>query len=202
MAMKSARLLRSYPGFSAGDHPDATIWQAARATSAAPTFFKCLWMGQPGMEEQFIDGGMGCNNPTAMLLQEAARVYSPNRPVSCIVSIGTGLKPVSSSGVPDFVQRVIPVDVIKELSNMATDCEQTALQMKRRFMNTPDFYFRFNADQAVGGVGLEEWKEVQNMIDQTLAYLQQNHVSKQLLKAALSLADNAPGKCAVSSLAY
>ena len=94
------------------------------------------------------------------------------------------------------------MDVIKELSNMATECEQTASQMKRRFTDTPDFYFRFNADQTVGRVGLEEWKEVQNMIDQTLAYLQQNHVSKQLLNAASSLADDAPGKCAVSSLAY
>jgi len=41
------------------------IWQAARATSAAPTFFKRIKIGR---KQEYIDGGMGCNNPSEVVL--------------------------------------------------------------------------------------------------------------------------------------
>ncbi|KAJ7711149.1 hypothetical protein B0H14DRAFT_699742 [Mycena olivaceomarginata] len=49
-------LLRTY---NTPDYPamDCTIWQAGRATSAAPTFFKQIRIGRPGLEEAFLDGG-------------------------------------------------------------------------------------------------------------------------------------------------
>lgn len=43
-------------------YPDMKIWEAARATSAAPAYFERLkYKG-----EEFIDGGMGWNNPTPL----------------------------------------------------------------------------------------------------------------------------------------
>jgi predicted acylesterase/phospholipase RssA len=39
-----------------------TIWQAARATSAAPTYFERLTVG----DDQFVDGGLGYNNPVQL----------------------------------------------------------------------------------------------------------------------------------------
>lgn len=41
------------------EFPHLTIWEAARATSAAPTYFERLTVGQ----DHFIDGGVGWNNP-------------------------------------------------------------------------------------------------------------------------------------------
>ncbi|KXX77753.1 Calcium-independent phospholipase A2-gamma [Madurella mycetomatis] len=38
-----------------------TIWQVARATSAATTFFKPIRVGRDGIE--FVDAGFGHNNP-------------------------------------------------------------------------------------------------------------------------------------------
>lgn len=198
--MKSARLLRSYPGYSSGDYPDITIWEAARATSAAPTFFKSLRMGPPGMQEEFIDGGMGCNNPTTLLLQEAARVFGPNRRVACVVSIGTGLKPNNPSNAPQFLQKVIPVDTIKAVVDTATDCEETHSSMERRFSHVPDLYFRFNADQPVGEIGLDEWKEVGKIAAYTEYYLKHPAVNAQANKAAVSLCNDALGKCPASIL--
>jgi len=200
--MKSARPLRSYPGYSSTASPDVTLWEAARATSAAPTFFKSLKMGPPGMQEEFIDGGMGCNNPTTQVLQEAARVFGANRRVACVVSIGTGLKTHNPSNVPQFLQRVIPVDMLKAVVEQATDCEQTHSQMERRFSGVPDLYFRFNADQPVGEIGLEEWKEVGRIAGYTEYYLKDPTISAQAKKAAVSLCKDDSDKCPVSLLGF
>jgi predicted acylesterase/phospholipase RssA len=55
-------LFRTY---NTRDHPaaDCAIWQAGRATNAAPKFLKPIKIGNPGIEETFVDGGMGQNNP-------------------------------------------------------------------------------------------------------------------------------------------
>jgi hypothetical protein len=37
---------------------------------------------------EFIDAGMGCNNPMRYLVEEAGNEFDPKRMVSCIVSIG------------------------------------------------------------------------------------------------------------------
>lgn len=45
------------------------MWQACRATSAAPTFFDSVAIGP--FEEEFVDGGLGKNNPINVLWNEA-----------------------------------------------------------------------------------------------------------------------------------
>jgi patatin-like phospholipase/acyl hydrolase len=50
---------------------DCTIWQVARATSAATTFFKSIELGRDKIE--FIDAGFGYNNPCEVLIEEAER---------------------------------------------------------------------------------------------------------------------------------
>lgn len=47
-----------------------TIWQVARVTSAAITFFKPICVGRDGVE--FIDAGFGYNNLYEVLIKEAA----------------------------------------------------------------------------------------------------------------------------------
>lgn len=39
--------------------PDIKIWEAARATSAAPYYFKPMQVGP----YKLVDGGLGANNP-------------------------------------------------------------------------------------------------------------------------------------------
>ena len=39
--------------------PEIKIWEAARATSAAPTYFKPITVGNYTL----LDGGLGANNP-------------------------------------------------------------------------------------------------------------------------------------------
>src|ERR1700738_2801164 len=72
--------LRTY--LSKQDHPtrDCTIWQAGRATSAAPTFFDPVTFGVPPI--RYVDAGLGYNNPSREALGEALRIWT-NSKVEC-----------------------------------------------------------------------------------------------------------------------
>src|SRR5436305_9086000 len=73
---------------------DCKIWEAARATTAAPTFFKRIAIGEPGqIKEQFLDAAVGCNNPTQEVLDESRLVFGDDRPLGVLISLGTGQKP-------------------------------------------------------------------------------------------------------------
>lgn len=83
-------LFRSYncEGFRADNVP---VWQAALATSAAPTFFQAIEISNPlgNPAVAYIDGGVGHNNPAQLARQEARRIWPSSRSC-CLVSIGTG----------------------------------------------------------------------------------------------------------------
>jgi len=64
------------------------MWKAARATSAAPTFFKPMKI-EPSPAVTYVDGGLGYNNPSQLAQAEAKRIW-PTAKTSCLVSIGTG----------------------------------------------------------------------------------------------------------------
>ena len=101
--------------------PNCTIWEAVRATSAAPTFFKRIVIdGEP-----YVDGGMGCNNPVQQVLQEAELVF-PDRHVACIISIGAGQAGTISIPKPGWFQWVLPLKVVEAIRKIATDCEASA----------------------------------------------------------------------------
>jgi len=81
-------IFRSYP--IEGKRPDkCPIWQAARATSAAPSFFKEMYIDNPRPGVNYIDGGLGYNNPSELAWDEPRRIWPTNTRI-CLVSIGTG----------------------------------------------------------------------------------------------------------------
>lgn len=69
-------------------HPGTSnvpLWSALRATTSAPGYFKEHRIGM----EIFGDGAIVANNPTGIAIHEAACLF-PNRPIACVVSLGTG----------------------------------------------------------------------------------------------------------------
>lgn len=81
-------LFRSYQcnGYNADK---CAIWEAARATSAAPTFFKPITITMPPPGGTFVDGGLTHNNPGELALSEAQRIWSTIK-TFCLISLGTG----------------------------------------------------------------------------------------------------------------
>jgi len=158
------------------------IWEAARATSAAPTFFERIVID----EEPFIDGGMGRNNPINQVLEEAELMF-PDRNIACIVSLGTGQAETISIPKPDWLQRVIPLHVVNAMRKIATDCEESAEAAARRFEHTPGTYFRFNVDQGLQDVRLEQWDKLDEVRAHTGQYIRKMDVNPRLKAAVVCI---------------
>lgn len=64
------------------------VWQAIRASSAAPYYLDDFSIG----DLRFCDGAVTVNNPAVVAVQEA-RMLFPDIPIDCVVSMGVGLAP-------------------------------------------------------------------------------------------------------------
>jgi hypothetical protein len=112
------------------------------------------------------------------LIQEAGKEFGPKRTVSCIVSIGTGKPKVAGFKAPGLFQRVVPLELIKVLADMATDSETEASTMKTRFENCAGLYHRLNVERGLEEVSLEEWEKLGDVKAHTMAYLSDHIVSR------------------------
>ncbi|KAK4167469.1 acyl transferase/acyl hydrolase/lysophospholipase, partial [Cladorrhinum sp. PSN259] len=137
---------------------DCTIWEVARATSAATTFFGPIKTGRDNIA--FIDAAFGYNNPCEVLLAEADRAI-PGRQTSCIVSIGTGLK--GAIGVSPK-----PFTLLKALTNMATNSLAVHSRLQETFSREqPQKYWRFDEDVAISEIKMDNWKMLQSIAGHT-----------------------------------
>ncbi|GFG21196.1 putative Podospora anserina S mat genomic DNA chromosome 6, supercontig 2, partial [Aspergillus udagawae] len=167
--------LRSYSIPSNSGIP-ATICQAARATSAATTFFEPVSIGA----RRFADGALGANNPVDEVEGEASDVWCPEtgnlKPlVKCFVSIGTGNpgKKAMEDNLLKFLWKTLP--------ELATQTEQTEKRFIAKWRQHYDDkrYFRFNVDQGLQEVGLAEYQEQGRIEAATEGYLDHQAVKFQ-----------------------
>jgi hypothetical protein len=163
------------------DSPNCTIWEAARATTAAPRFFKEISIGEEGQtKERFIDAGIKCNNPVKEVMEEARLYFGDNRPVGVLVSIGTGQPGTIGLSKPNWFQKILPTQLIYAVVEIATSCETAADEMERQFKDHPEFYFRYSVAHGAEGISLEEWKKMGDLKAHTIAYLQGPKVAESI----------------------
>lgn len=160
----------------------ATIWQVARATSAATSFFDPIEIGH----EEFVDGATPANNPITELWSEAYDVFSGGKStwdleqnISCIVSIGTGVPTIRPFGDD-------PLRIGAKLIKIATDTEKTAEDFSRHHprLCMEKRYFRFNVRKGLETVGLEEETKYREIISSTRLYLQAEEVHRLMTACA------------------
>lgn len=157
-------LFKTYDTSTAFD--SCTIWQVARATSAALTFFKPIKVGRDEIE--FIDASFGCNNPCEILIEEGQRQF-PERGQMRILSIGTGLGDVVTIKDHRF-------SIINALKQMATSSRKVAARLNSRFGDDGQ-YFRFNVDQGLQDITLSDWEKSSTISAHTRNYLAENERS-------------------------
>lgn len=139
---------------------DCTIWEVARATSAAPTFFKPIKLGKGGAE--YIDAGFGYNNPCDKLIAEARNAF-PGRSDLQILSIGTGHRGVVA--MDDTRQ-----SIIKALQRMATSSNEVAASLDAEYGDSGQ-YFRFNVEHGLENIASSDWGKDSTIAAHTTNYL-------------------------------
>ena len=172
-------LFRSYDVAKNKEY-NCTIWEAARATSAAPTFFKRIKIGPDGSGIEYVDAGIGCNNPVKEVITEAARVFEEHAPVAGIVSLGTGQSGSVGFAKPDGFQKLLPTNLISVLKEIATDSGLVAEETERKYKNVSGLYTRLDVDRGLQSVTLDEWKKLGDVRAYTQNYMKLEVVNKRL----------------------
>ncbi|XP_005039432.1 PREDICTED: calcium-independent phospholipase A2-gamma [Ficedula albicollis] len=110
------------------------LWQAIRASSAAPGYFQEYVLGG----DLHQDGGLLLNNPSALAVHECKCLW-PNVPLQCLISLGTGRY---ESEVKTNVTHTSLKAKLTNVINSATDTEEVHTMLDA--LLPPDTYFRFN----------------------------------------------------------
>ena len=132
---------------------DIPIWQVARATSAAPTYFKPPVID--GLE--YVDGGFGANNPCAEIYEEVRRMNNNSRRcVSIILSIGTGKNNEARRFKGTGFQRYL--NYANFARKWASDSEKTHEAMLKAKSEVHFNYFRLNVEEGLDHMKLDEWR--------------------------------------------
>uniref|UniRef100_A0A8C5GQS2 PNPLA domain-containing protein n=1 Tax=Gouania willdenowi TaxID=441366 RepID=A0A8C5GQS2_GOUWI len=149
------------------------MWQAIRASSAAPGYFQEFALGK----DLHQDGGLLINNPTALAIHECKCLW-PNTPLQCVLSLGTGR--YETTGKNNVAYTSLKTKLTNVISS-ATDTEEVHTMLDA--LLPPDTYFRFNPLMSEDVPMNESRREKLNfLISEGERYLELNEV--KLKKAA------------------
>ena len=187
VAVTSTILIRSYHCSDELNNIPATICQAVRATSAASSFFDPVTIQPYG--RRFVDGGLGANNPVEQLWNEAQRIWCKDERIElsdilkCFVSIGTGHPGIKAlnEGAWKFFRET--------LLSITTETEHTAKIFLERHLRLYESkrYFRFNVQQGLQGVELQEYQAVDRIASATVDYMDAQETRSAAQECAMNL---------------
>jgi Patatin-like phospholipase len=183
------------------DRDQTPIWQAARATSAAPAFFPPARVEvPPGPPGWYVDGGVRANNPAWEAKVEVGKQWRARKCI--IVSIGTGVqKPVDFIGKQDIsratevAEPVYPDSVPIESPRVGpSDQHPDAVRRSKRFRTVTDGF------KNIGGQLGASIKSVTSMIQPVMDKAAQisripggAKVTAHIVKALVDLSTSSDG---------
>ncbi|GBP56386.1 Calcium-independent phospholipase A2-gamma [Eumeta japonica] len=164
------RVRSVFPGTS-----QAQIWQAVRASAAAPTYFSEYKLH--GLVHQ--DGGIIVNNPTGVGIHEAKLLFGPDTLKSaCVISLGTGkilgkhLEPYMNAKEKEAAGTSWK-DKFNKILDSATDTEGVHLVLND--LLPPGSYYRFNPP-IMEACAMDEVnpEKLNNLVRDTESYIRRN----------------------------
>ncbi|OBT70234.1 hypothetical protein VE03_00052 [Pseudogymnoascus sp. 23342-1-I1] len=166
-------ILRTYDYLHASQtlFDECKVWEACRATSAAPTFFDPVQIGP--YKQSFIDGGLGYNNPIFKVYDEAQNIW-PDRTVVA-TSIGTGEVPGTAFG--GNLKKIA-----ESITKIVTGCDVVAddFYNANKAMVAEERYYRLSVTHGLRNIGLEKHKHIGEIVDQTQEYLSRGEAQKKI----------------------
>jgi hypothetical protein len=170
------------------------MWEAGRATSAAPTFFKSIDIGPDGRKQTYLDAGLGYNNPVKEVVKEAEKAFGEAQKMSCIVSISTGQPKAIVYQNPKGAQKAVPTQLATALADLATDTQKVAEEMSAEHARAEPVYWRLNVDRGLEDIGLEEWDHLGAVDGYTQDYLDTTEVEGKTKAIVEALLRGRPGE--------
>ncbi|KAL9615094.1 MAG: hypothetical protein Q9167_000412 [Letrouitia subvulpina] len=172
----SAVRFRAYqgPDGTTNSFANCKIWEAARATSAAPFYFPSAIV--KGVK--FWDGGLANNNPVLEVLAERSQIY-PQWRMNCMISLGTGFSERKPS------KSMLAVlgkgkQILKNVTNVNINHERAREQL----LTDGVPYFRFNPSTADDEIGLADYKSLDALVEHTERYLDREQIKSQIEQCA------------------
>ena len=173
-------------------HPELyTIWEVLRASTAAPTYFAPVRLSSSeGIEVVYRDSGpFGLTNPSIKAYDSISN--EDGEVPKIIISLGSGVFPHPRS--PPGRGPAMSFNVLSRVRRKGFDEEAALAAMANREGRT--YYSRFNVQEGLGVMALDEWKGKHGMDtlrfirEQTERYLSLDHVKKDITEAARRLVE-------------
>jgi predicted acylesterase/phospholipase RssA len=142
------------------DSTEIKIWEAARATSAAPFFFPPFIR----VGTEYVDGGLYANCPAEVALLEKDNIWAENNaPLDVLVSIGTG-----TQNRPDRIPSIIRVGGFEKIMatffrSLETDPMWKQLVDRTRDRTTEGRLLRLNPKLEGNYIALDDTRKMENL---------------------------------------
>ncbi|KAI4146905.1 MAG: hypothetical protein L6R39_003298 [Caloplaca ligustica] len=161
------------------DTKEFDIWQVARATSAAPSYFKSTRLH----EYRYYDAAVNLNNPSLEMYKEVSLLSKAHESIELLLSLGTGNAKGNTTKAKNALQ--------KELNNISDVVHRKIEEAQ----NQDGFsYYRWDVQDGLRDVRLDEWKPIEDghttlnrIKEATKAHLESPRVQDQIRVCAENL---------------
>lgn len=186
--------------YNPGPPHDCYIWQAGRATSAAPRYLKEITLsGDESIEEgYFVDGAAFCNDPSHELFEDVlARENISDGTArlsrSVMLSLGTGLNPGAKGKTGGILGKVVPKRIhrlLNILSEKFSNDKPVRHNMEKAMRNNKGFkWYKWYGGLEVGAMSLDKSKprHFDRMNSGVAHYMTSEDIPKEVLEVAVRL---------------